>query len=142
VQFQGVARNSIRVEQKAFSDTLQNVANPAGAMVQLEVKFTEENQGVEIIWKSFIFTARMTGTLRVDPNNSELIFDADNPDQPNSFPWAFAPPTKAVQKISGKLKGWLSTQDPAQKITKAEIEGNTLYLRLKACAAGEPACTP
>ncbi|HEX2914622.1 MAG TPA: hypothetical protein VH186_27720 [Chloroflexia bacterium] len=138
--FSGVAGKALRVEQSSFSATLQNNFNPVGAFVQTEVRFSEEQQKTQIRIKSFFISADITGTLTVDPDKGTLLFIPDKKGQENSFPWMFAPPNKVAERISGRLKPWLVSQSPPQRMDKAEIEGNTLFIRLRACRLNEPAC--
>src|SRR5204862_2764588 len=121
--------------------------NPIGALVLVEVRFNEapvkDQPGkVHIAMTGFVFTANIEGHLEVDPVTAKLTFVPDNKGQPDTFPWVFVPPDQAVDKISLKLKNWLKTQSPALRLDKAEIEGNTLFLRLKTCTGPtDPACS-
>ncbi len=145
----GPLPKSLRVEQNDFTDTIQNKINALPSVFKVEVRFYEdlpvagkpdEKQLVVIKLTSFFVTAEMRGHLQVTPDTGELIFKSEpNPKQSESFPWFFASPEKFVKdKITKKLKGWLAPQN--QRLDKAEIEGNTLYLRLKPCGTNDLGC--
>ncbi len=136
--FQGAATSPLQAEQTSFNNTIQTSLNPVGALVQLHLEFTEPAQSIVINLKSWLFSADMRGKLEVVAETGDLVFKADNPQQLNSFPWFFLPPDQLVQRLNPKLKAWPAGQN--QRLDKAEIEGHTLFLRLKACVSGEVAC--
>ena len=138
VVFQGPATNPLRFEQNSFNQTLQAAYNPLGPLAQMQLSFTEPHQTVAIKLTSWFFSTTLMGHLSVSPTSGDLVFQADDPKQLNTFPWFFLPPDQLAQRLSPKLKTWLARQ--SQRLDKAEIEGNTLFLRLKACVPGEPAC--
>ncbi len=141
VTYQGTPRGVLRVEQKTFSDTLQNNINPFSAFTQLQVQFQEENQRVVISMRGLFISSEIKGQLGVNPINGDLLFISEKKGQEDSLPWLFAPPDMAVDKISSKLKRLLISQNPPQRLESALIEGNTLFLKIKACVVKDPACT-
>jgi uncharacterized membrane protein len=135
--FSGAAGKSIRVEQSDFTGKVQSQVPLIGSFVQLEVRFTEQDQKATVYMRSFFLSADLKGSLQINPKGN-LIFVADKPGQPTSFPWTFAPPTQVVDKINTRLRTWLGPQNLG--MDKAEIEGNTLFIRLKTCKANDPGC--
>ncbi|MEI7555272.1 hypothetical protein [Candidatus Chlorohelix sp.] len=138
-------RSPLRIEQKSFSDRLQNDINPLAAFTRISVTFSEAEQKVKItLWGMGIVSADMTGKVEVDQKTGSLFFTADDKNQPDSFPWFLIPmdrkstTNKVMNKINQKLKNWLiNTQ---QRVSKVEIEGGTLYLTLRSCDSNDPAC--
>ncbi len=125
--------NSIRLEQKSVSDDLQNMVNPLNKFVNIKVDFQEqEQQRVTLTLETTIFSNRITlGSItgHIIPRNGNLTFESNKLNQQNEFPWFFFPPDRVVQRMSEKINAKLKGQ--GQQIEKAEIEGNTLFLRKK-----------
>lgn len=136
--YTGVAASAIWVDQNRFTDKLQ-VHNPLSSVSQVQVRFREPDQKVEINLKIWWFTsARLEGRLLVDSSKGNLIFQADDPNQPGSFPWFLLPPDELVQRLNIKLKRWLIPQ--RQRMFDSRIEGNTVFIRVRPCIENDPAC--
>jgi uncharacterized membrane protein len=144
VTYSDIAAKTLVADQLGFNLRLKQ-ANPLDGVFPTDVSFVEapdkNPKGVVTIrMQAFVFTATITGTLQVDPVSGDLEFVADNKRQLGSYPWLFIPPDKVVQKLSIKLKAWLKEQNPQQRLDDVYIEGNTVFLKLRNCQAGEVAC--
>lgn len=126
---QGPASQMLRIEQNSFNYYINSNINPVEAIAKAEIHFDEPGQKTAIHLKILFYSADIVGRLEVSPTTSDLSFKADQPDQLKSFPWFFLPPDEVVQRLNAKLKDWLTKQ--GQRLTASQIEGNTLYLRLK-----------
>ncbi len=127
-----VEGSSLRLEGSAINKTLLE-KSPAALFADMYVHLNERNQKIEIALRGKIpiFDTKndfavLRGRLIVE--NNELKFVADDPGQPNSFPWQLLPPDQMVKRLNPKLKNFASTQFRGQKLEQARIEGNTIYL--------------
>lgn len=143
INLQSTARRYLKVEKSSFSRTIQETYNPVRWLVEPEIEFLEAPQTVEVKIKGSLFPfppVSIAGHIVVDPIVGNVTFVAEDPEELKTFPWIFCPPDKVMQKINIKVRRWLANQNPRQQIVLAEIEGNTLFLRLKECTASEPNC--
>jgi hypothetical protein len=147
----GTPINTVRVEQNVLTDYIQS-NNPVATFAQVQVRFLEENQLVEINLKNLLISEKLVGKLEVDSAKGDLSFKSgrivkdqakgtstftSEPKLSDSFPWMFLPPNKIVEKLNrDKLKPWLTKGN--QRMVESYIEGNTLFLRL--CPVSDPTC--
>jgi hypothetical protein len=142
--YSDVAAKVLVADQRGFNQRIVQ-ANPLAAIFTTDVRFIEQpeknSKGViEAKVQVFVFTATIEGSLGVDQLTGDLTFVSTKKNQERSFPWLFLPPDKVVARVNTKLKTWLKSQNPPQRLDDAYIEGNTLFLKLKNCQPGEVAC--
>ena len=128
------------VEQRSFSDAVQQV-NPLAAFAIADVHFREQGQETEFgIRQPFVNIAlTMRGQLKLN-ENGDLYFKATDPPDPQTFPWLFAPPNQVVEHLNKNLRKWIRQEAPNNRISRVEIEGTTLFVRLVACKPEEKGC--
>jgi hypothetical protein len=142
--YSDVAAKVLVADQRGFNQRIVQ-ANPLAAIFTTDVRFIEQpeknSKGViEAKVQVFVFTATIEGSLGVDQLTGDLTFVSTKKNQERSFPWLFLPPDKVVARVNTKLKTWLKSQNPPQRLDDAYIEGNTLFLKLRNCQPGEVAC--
>ncbi len=140
--YSGRVDKFIRIDGPELSAALKRDLAAPNDLVQVETRFKEAGQQVQINLKSFFVQADLIGSLEVN-SGGNLVFNyqPDKKGQGDSFPWLFAPPKEVVDKLNLKLRAWLRTQQPPSKMIKAEIEGDTLFIRLAPCAIPvDPVC--
>jgi hypothetical protein len=149
VHYSGNVANPIRVEQKVFSTSVDDL-NPLKWVFlfkNVEVRFSEDDQKTRIVLKADFFGIKfepgeMDGRVVLDSSTGDISFVPDNPDQLNQFPWFLLPPdTKVVKRLNVELKRWLKSQATPVHITRVEIEGNTLYLHNQNCQPNDSTCS-
>lgn len=136
VSFQKTDPDFLRIEQNGLNNRIQNEINPLAAAVKITVKFSEDTQNTQITMNYLIFSSTLNGTLFLNPATGDLDFKAKNM---NAFPWFLVPPDRIAKAISKNLKPWLAKQ--GQRMDRIEIEGNTLFIRLKSCNTSGVVCT-
>jgi hypothetical protein len=132
------AVTSLRYEQKEFTDKLQSYI-PLVIFVRPKVEFSEQSNDVGVTTVSFNFLSfnlSLKGQVKVDPAKG-LVFVAENRSKLSQFPWNFLPVDRVVAALGKRIGGAAKTQNLA--LDRAEVEGNTLFIRLKPCS-GTAAC--
>jgi hypothetical protein len=129
------------VEQKALSDTIQTRFNPLAAFTQIEATFSEANQDMQLRLRAFgFFDFYVQGQFEVTAETGDLILTKG---KFGDFPWFFAPPNKVVEKLNIKIKQKLREIQGANvplRMSRAVVEGNTLYILLENCKSNDRAC--
>jgi hypothetical protein len=129
---------SLRYEQKEFTDKLQSYI-PLVVFVRPKVEFSEQPNDVGLTTVSFNFLSfnlSLKGQVKVDPAKG-LVFVAENRNKLSQFPWNFLPVDRVVAALGKRIGEAAKTQNLA--LDRAEVEGNTLFIRLKPCS-GTTAC--